>query len=480
MVPFGAGGGTTPSRASSRRKMSESLGQPVIVENKPGAQGIIACEFVRKAAPDGHTILIGTSGPIAANAATHSKLPYQPLRDFAPVTMIGTYPLIMVVNSALPVKSVQELIEYAKARPKSVNYGSSGSIGQLVSELFNQRAGTRFQYVPYKSSGDFVAALLSNEVTMAFSDTPPLSGHVRTGKLRALAITSASRHRAWPDVPTMAEAGLPDFVFELWNGFFVPSSNSRADRQQFARGDRPCHRAARRARAPRRARRRSLRHAGRGVREDHRRRYRTLQRGREDGEYQGRLTGRGLTKGTQALPDPSAPRWALQEPRTRPARRPRRRASCATCSRSTISRPRRGVTSRGRSSATSRAAPRRTRRCGRTARRGTRSLSCRGRWWTCPAARSRRRCSAAPTTRRSGSRRWASPPWPRIGRRRARARCRGGQPADDPERSLAHRAGARPAGGAAPPGSRPTSRARPGRSRTFSIAQRAAATTRCA
>ena len=223
VVPFGAGGGTDTIARVIAAKMGESFGQPVIVENKPGAQGIIASELVRKAAPDGYTILIATSGPMAANAAIHSKLPYDPLRDFTPVTMIGSYPVIMVVNSSLPVGSVQELIAYAKARPDKVNYGSSGSLGQLVSELFNQRAGTRFQYVPYKSSGDFVGALLSNEVTMALSDTPPISGQVRAGKLRALAITSARRHHAWPDVPTMAEAGLPDFVVEFWNGFFVPA-----------------------------------------------------------------------------------------------------------------------------------------------------------------------------------------------------------------------------------------------------------------
>jgi tripartite-type tricarboxylate transporter receptor subunit TctC len=222
VVPFGAGGGTDTIARVIAGKMGESFGHPVIVENKPGAQGIIACEFVRTAAPDGYTILIATSGPMAANAAIRSKLPYHPLRDFIPVTMIGTYTLVMVVNSSLPVNSVQELIAYAKALPDKVNYGSSGSLGQLVSELFNQQAGTRFQYIPYKSSGDFVGALLSNEVTMALSDTPPVSGQVRAGKLRALAITSASRHHAWPDVPTMVEAGLPDFVVEFWNGFFVP------------------------------------------------------------------------------------------------------------------------------------------------------------------------------------------------------------------------------------------------------------------
>jgi tripartite-type tricarboxylate transporter receptor subunit TctC len=222
VVPFGAGGGTDTITRVIAAKMSESLGQPVLVENKPGAQGIIASELVRNAAPDGHTILIATSGPMAANVAIRSELPYHPLRDFTPVTMIGSYPVIMVVNASLPARSVQELIAYAKARPDGVNYATSGSLGQLVSELFNQQAGTRFQYVPYKSSGDFVAALLSNEVTMAFSDTPPVSGQVRAEKLRALAITSASRHPAWPEVPTMVEAGLPDFVVVFWNGFFVP------------------------------------------------------------------------------------------------------------------------------------------------------------------------------------------------------------------------------------------------------------------
>jgi tripartite-type tricarboxylate transporter receptor subunit TctC len=222
VVPFGAGGGTDTIARVIAAKMSESVGQPVLVENKPGAQGIIASELVRNAAPDGHTILIATSGPMAANVAIRSELPYHPLRDFAPVTMIGSYPVIMVVNASLPVRSVRELIAYAKARPDGVNYATSGSLGQLVSELFNQQAGTRFQHVPYKSSGDFVAALLSNQVTMALSDTPPVSGQVRAGKVRALAITSASRHPAWPEVPTMVEAGLPDFVVVFWNGFFVP------------------------------------------------------------------------------------------------------------------------------------------------------------------------------------------------------------------------------------------------------------------
>jgi tripartite-type tricarboxylate transporter receptor subunit TctC len=224
VVPFGAAGGTTAVARVLAAKMAESLGQQVIVENKPGAQGIIAAEFVRKAAPDGYTMLIGTSGPMAVNSAIHPNLPYQPLRDFAPVAMIGSYPLILVVNGSLPVRSVQELVAYAKARPDGVNYGATGAISQLASEYFNLRTGTRFVHIPYKSSGDFVNAVLANEVTFVFTDMPPLAGHVRAGKLRVLAVASASRHRAWPDLPTMSEAGMPDFVIEPWNGFFVPAA----------------------------------------------------------------------------------------------------------------------------------------------------------------------------------------------------------------------------------------------------------------
>ena len=223
VVPFGAAGGTTAVARVLATKMAESLGQQVIVENKPGAQGIIAAELVRKAAPDGYTMLIGTIGPIAVNPAVYANLPYQPLRDFAPVAMIGSYPLILVVNGSLPVRSVQELIDYARARPDGVNYGATGAISQLASEYFNLRSGTRFVHIPYKSSGDFVNAVLASEVTYVFSDMPPLAGHVRAGKLRVLAITSASRHRTWPDLPTMAEAGVRDFVIEPWNGFLVPA-----------------------------------------------------------------------------------------------------------------------------------------------------------------------------------------------------------------------------------------------------------------
>ena len=228
IVPFGAAGVTTSVARVVATKLGESLGQPVIVESKPGAQGIIACEFVQKAAPDGYTILVGASGPMAANAAIYSKLPYDPPRDFAPVAVIATSAYILVVNTSLPVRSVQELIAYARARPSGVNHAASGSMGQLVSEYFNQQAGTTFAHIPYKSGGDSINAILANEVTIVFSDPSSVPGQVRAGKLRALAITSARRHRSWPDLPTMAEAGLPGFAFDLWIGLLVPAKTPTA------------------------------------------------------------------------------------------------------------------------------------------------------------------------------------------------------------------------------------------------------------
>ena len=223
VVPFGAAGATATVARIVATKMSESFGQPVIVDSKPGAQGIIACEFVQKAAPDGHTILVGAPGPMTVNPAIYPKLTYQPLRDFIPVAMIGSFPYVLVVNSTLPVNSVHELIAYAKARPDSVNYGASGAMGQLVAEYFNQQAGTKFLHIPYKSGGEYITAVLANEVTIVFPAPPEALAHVRSGRLRALAVTSANRHRAWPDVPTMSEVGLPDIVTNSWIGLFVPA-----------------------------------------------------------------------------------------------------------------------------------------------------------------------------------------------------------------------------------------------------------------
>ena len=223
VIPFGPGGGNDIVARLLAVKLAESFGHPVIVDNKPGAQGVIAAESVKTAAPDGYTILVGPSGVMTSNLATHDKLPYSTLRDFVPVIMVGSFPLILIVNANLPVRTVQELVDYAKARPNAVNYGSTTALFQLTSELFNQKTSTRFLHIPYKSSGEFVNAVLGGEITIAFSDPPPASGHLKSGRLRALGVTAAARHPSWPDVPTMAESGVPDMAFSVWMGLFVPS-----------------------------------------------------------------------------------------------------------------------------------------------------------------------------------------------------------------------------------------------------------------
>jgi tripartite-type tricarboxylate transporter receptor subunit TctC len=223
IVGYTTGGGNDLIARLLAPKMSESLGQPVIIENRPGAQSIIAAELVAKAPPDGYTLLMGPTGPMAMNPATYSKLPYSPTRDFAPVSMIGQFPLFLCVSASLPVRSVGELVEYAKARPNNVNYASSAAAFQLATELFKQRTGTNFANIPYKGSGDSATAVISGQVTMTIADPPPITGHLKGGTLRALAVTAPQRHPAYPDVPTMAEAGVPDVDVSLWMGLFVPA-----------------------------------------------------------------------------------------------------------------------------------------------------------------------------------------------------------------------------------------------------------------
>ena len=222
IVGYAAGGGNDLIVRVMAPRMSEALGQPVIVENKPGAQAIIATEYVAKAPPDGYTILMGPTGPMAMNPATYAKLPYSSTRDFAPISTIGHFPLIVTVGASLPVHSVKELIDYAKKNPGKANYGSSAAAFQIATELFKQKTGTEFVHIPYKSSGESVQATVAGQVTMTICDPPPASGPLRAGTVRALAITSSERHPSWPDVPTLAEAGVPDVEVWLWTGFFAP------------------------------------------------------------------------------------------------------------------------------------------------------------------------------------------------------------------------------------------------------------------
>jgi tripartite-type tricarboxylate transporter receptor subunit TctC len=224
VVGYTTGGGNDLIARLLAPKLAESLGQPVIVENRPGAQSIIAVELVAKSPPDGYTLLMGPTGPMAMNPATYSKLPYSSTRDFAPVSMIGSFPLFLCVSASLPVRSVKELVDYAKARPANVNYAASAAAFQMATELFKQKTGTEFAHIPYKGSGDSANAVISGQVTMTIADPPPITGALKGGTLRALAVTAAQRHPAYPDVPTMAEAGVPDVEVGLWMGIFVPAA----------------------------------------------------------------------------------------------------------------------------------------------------------------------------------------------------------------------------------------------------------------
>jgi tripartite-type tricarboxylate transporter receptor subunit TctC len=228
VVGYAAGGGNDIIVRVMVNELSKGLGQAVIVENMPGAQSIIAAEAVAKAAPDGYTLLMGPSGPMTINPATYSKLRYSPQRDFAPISMICQFPLIVTVDAALPIRSVQELIAYAKANPGKSNYASSAGIFQIATEMFKQRTGAAIEMIPYKSSGESVQALISHQVMLTIVDPPPATGPLKAGTIRGLAVTSGTRHPSWPDLPTMAEAGVPDMDVPVWTAFFAPAKTPPA------------------------------------------------------------------------------------------------------------------------------------------------------------------------------------------------------------------------------------------------------------
>jgi tripartite-type tricarboxylate transporter receptor subunit TctC len=223
VVGYSPGGGNDLIARIVSAKLQDKLGQPVVADNKPGAQSIVAAEIVAKAPPDGYTLLVAPSGPMTINPAVFSKLPYDPLRDFAPVSLLAEFPLLMVVGADQPVKSVKELVEFGKANPKLANYASSATPFQLASELFNQRTGSSFQHIPYKGSGEMVQAVLSGQVLMTIADSAPVAGPLKSGKLRAIGITTAKRPPAFPEVPTFAEQGISDMEISLWTGIVAPN-----------------------------------------------------------------------------------------------------------------------------------------------------------------------------------------------------------------------------------------------------------------
>lgn len=228
IVGYSAGGGNDIIVRVMTPEMQKGLGQPIIVENKPGAQSIIAAELAAKAAADGYTIFMGPSGPMTINPATYSKLPYNPQRDFTPISMICQFPLVVVVDPKLPIKSIKELIDYAKTNPGKANYASSAGIFQITTEMFKLRTGTQIELIPYKGSGESIQAVAAGQVMMTIVDPAPATGPLKAGTVRGLAVTSAKRHPSWPDLPTMAEAGVKDVEVPVWTAFFAPAKTPPA------------------------------------------------------------------------------------------------------------------------------------------------------------------------------------------------------------------------------------------------------------
>ena len=227
IVPFAAGGGTDIQARLFSAKLSPALGQTLIVENRPGGGGNIGAELVAKAPPDGYMVLF-QSASLAVNQTLYTKLNYNAVRDLAPVLLVSSTPLVLVVHPSVPVKNVKELIGLARAKPDSFNFGSnsSGSTSHLSAELLKTMTGTRMTHIPYKGSGQAITALLGGEIDMLFSTMPPAVPHVRAGKLRALAVTTLKRSPVLPDVPTMNDT-VKGFESDNWYGMFFPAGTAR-------------------------------------------------------------------------------------------------------------------------------------------------------------------------------------------------------------------------------------------------------------
>ena len=229
VVPVAAGGGNDIVARLLAQKLTDAWGQSVVVDNRPGAATAIGAEIVARAIPDGYTIML-TSVSFAINAGMRKQLPFDPVRDFATITQVARVPQIMVVNPAVPAATLAEFIALAKAKPGQLNYASAGtgSSTHLAMELFMDMTGTKLNHVPYKGTAPGLTDVIAGHVQITFDAIPPTLPHVKSGRVRALALGGAQRFPTLPDVPTLAEAGLPNYTFQSWFGIFAPARTPEA------------------------------------------------------------------------------------------------------------------------------------------------------------------------------------------------------------------------------------------------------------
>jgi tripartite-type tricarboxylate transporter receptor subunit TctC len=229
IVPFTPGGSTDILARAIGQKLTDAWGQSVVIDNRPGAGGIIGMETAAKAAPDGYTLVMGHVGTLAANPALYKSLPYDPVKDFAPITLIAMVPNVLVVGPAVPSKSVAELVALAKSKPGKLDYGSggNGSAAHLATEYFKLKAGVDVQHVPYKGTAPALADLLGGQIAFIITGLPPVLPQVKAGKLRILGVASAQRLKQFPDIPTIAESGVPGYEATQWYGILAPAATPK-------------------------------------------------------------------------------------------------------------------------------------------------------------------------------------------------------------------------------------------------------------
>jgi tripartite-type tricarboxylate transporter receptor subunit TctC len=230
VVPFAPGGGTDLVARAVAQRLTESLGQAVIVDNRAGAGGVVGTEYVAKVVPDGYTLLLGSPGPITINPNLRTRTPYDPIRDFAPVSLATISPFVLSVHPSLPVKSVKELVAFARSRPGQLNYGSSGlgSVAHLATEQFKALAKVDVVHVPFKGSAPAVTSFIAGQLELQFENQPTILPHIRSGKARALAVGTIKRSSLLPELPTMREAGVADYECSTAFGIMAPAKTPDA------------------------------------------------------------------------------------------------------------------------------------------------------------------------------------------------------------------------------------------------------------